>query len=131
MGENKAKDLLRKQEEFGDTFEWHFIGHLQRRKVKEIVTRVALIHSVDSVRLVEELPSERRKRGWTYSYRSTLAGKSRSTGSRRVRSSRCWRRRRGVRGGYTFVGSRRSRPWLNGPKMCVMFSQSCERSVIG
>jgi PLP dependent protein len=55
LGENKAEDLLRKQEEFEDTFEWHFIGHLQRRKVKEVVTRVALIHSVDSVRLVEEL----------------------------------------------------------------------------
>jgi PLP dependent protein len=55
LGENKAEDLLRKQEAFGDAFEWHFIGHLQRRKVKDVVSRVALIHSVDSVRLVEEL----------------------------------------------------------------------------
>ena len=55
LGENKAEDLLRKQEEFGDAFEWHFIGHLQRRKAKDVVTRVALIHSVDSVRLVNEL----------------------------------------------------------------------------
>ena len=55
LGENKAEDLLRKQEEFGDAFEWHFIGHLQRRKAKDVVTRVALIHSVDSVRLVDEL----------------------------------------------------------------------------
>lgn len=55
VGENKAEDLLRKQEAFGDTFEWHFIGHLQRRKARDVVSRVALIHSVDSVRLVEEL----------------------------------------------------------------------------
>ena len=55
LGENKAEDLVRKQEEFGDAFEWHFIGHLQRRKARDVVSRVALIHSVDSVRLVEEL----------------------------------------------------------------------------
>ncbi len=55
LGENKAEDLLRKQEAFGDTFEWHFIGHLQRRKVRDVISRVTLIHSVDSVRLVEEL----------------------------------------------------------------------------
>jgi PLP dependent protein len=55
LGENRAEDLLEKQALFGDAFEWHFIGHLQRRKVKEVVGRVALVHSVDSVRLVEEL----------------------------------------------------------------------------
>ncbi len=55
LGENKAEDLVSKQEKFGDAFEWHFIGHVQRRKVRDIVSRVALIHSVDSVRLIEEL----------------------------------------------------------------------------
>ena len=55
LGENKAEDLISKQEKFGDAFEWHFIGHVQRRKARDIVPRVALIHSVDSVRLVEEL----------------------------------------------------------------------------
>ncbi len=55
LGENKAEDLLKKQASFGDAFEWHFIGHLQRRKVKQVVGRVALVHSVDSTRLVEEL----------------------------------------------------------------------------
>ena len=55
LGENKTEDLLRKQEVFPEGFEWHFIGHLQRRKAKGIVGRVALVHSVDSVRLVEEL----------------------------------------------------------------------------
>jgi pyridoxal phosphate enzyme (YggS family) len=55
LGENKSADLVAKQERFGDAFEWHFIGHLQRRKVREVVGRVSLIHSVDSVRLVEEI----------------------------------------------------------------------------
>jgi pyridoxal phosphate enzyme (YggS family) len=55
VGENRVEDLLEKQAIFGDTFEWHFIGHLQRRKVKQVAGRVALVHSVDSARLVEEL----------------------------------------------------------------------------
>ena len=55
VGENRAEDLLDKQELFGDSFEWHFIGHLQRRKAKIVVPRVTLVHSVDSVRLIEEL----------------------------------------------------------------------------
>ncbi len=55
LGENRAEDLVEKQELFGDAFEWHFIGHVQRRKAKIVAPRVSLIHSVDSVRLVEEL----------------------------------------------------------------------------
>jgi pyridoxal phosphate enzyme (YggS family) len=55
LGENRAEDLLEKQERFGDAFEWHFIGHLQRRKAKDVVPRVTLIHSIDSVKLIGEL----------------------------------------------------------------------------
>jgi PLP dependent protein len=55
VGENRAEDLVGKQDLFGDRFEWHFIGHVQRRKAKVVVPRVTLIHSVDSVKLVEEL----------------------------------------------------------------------------
>ena len=55
IGENRAEDLLEKQELYGDRFEWHFIGHLQRRKAKVVIPRVSLVHSVDSVRLIEEL----------------------------------------------------------------------------
>jgi PLP dependent protein len=55
LGENRAEDLVRKQEIFGDRFEWHFIGHLQSRKAKVVVPRVSLIHSVDSAKLVGEL----------------------------------------------------------------------------
>ena len=63
LGENRAEDLLKDQETFGDTFEWHFIGHLQSRKAKQVVGRVALIHSVDSARLVEELAKRAPKEG--------------------------------------------------------------------
>ncbi len=55
IGENRAEDLLDKQQLFGDRFEWHFIGHLQRRKAKTVAPRVSLIHSVDSTRLIQEL----------------------------------------------------------------------------
>ena len=55
VGENRAEDLVSKQELFGDRFEWHFIGHLQRRKARVVVPRVTLIHSVDSARLVNEI----------------------------------------------------------------------------
>ena len=55
IGENRAEDLVEKQERFGDAFEWHFIGHVQRRKARVVAPRVGLIHSVDSAKLVEEL----------------------------------------------------------------------------
>jgi pyridoxal phosphate enzyme (YggS family) len=48
VGENTLQDLERKQAVAGDRFEWHFIGALQSRKVRDIVPRVALIHSVAS-----------------------------------------------------------------------------------
>jgi PLP dependent protein len=55
VGENRAEDLVEKQEMLGDRFEWHFIGHVQRRKAKVVVPRVTLVHSADSVRLIEEI----------------------------------------------------------------------------
>src|SRR5213080_2642647 len=48
VGENRAQELERKHAEYGDTFRWHFIGHLQSNKVK-VVNRVCeLVHSLDS-----------------------------------------------------------------------------------
>jgi PLP dependent protein len=46
VGENRAQDLLAKQADHRDLFEWHFIGALQSRKVKDIAPNVALIHSL-------------------------------------------------------------------------------------
>jgi pyridoxal phosphate enzyme (YggS family) len=48
VGENRAQDLVAKQERFGDAFEWDFIGALQSRKVKDVAPRVRLIHSLAS-----------------------------------------------------------------------------------
>jgi uncharacterized pyridoxal phosphate-containing UPF0001 family protein len=48
VGENRAQDLLAKQEAHGDLFTWDFIGALQSRKVKDVAPRVRLIHSVAS-----------------------------------------------------------------------------------
>lgn len=63
MGENRAEELLEKQWIFGDAFEWHFIGHLQRRKAKQVVGRITLVHSVDSERLVKELAERAPEEG--------------------------------------------------------------------
>jgi PLP dependent protein len=55
VGENRAQDLLAKQEDHRDAFEWHFIGGLQSRKVKDIAPNVALIHSVSSESVLAQL----------------------------------------------------------------------------
>jgi uncharacterized pyridoxal phosphate-containing UPF0001 family protein len=48
VGENKAQDLEAKHAEYGDTFRWHFIGHLQSRKAKVVNRLCELVHSLDS-----------------------------------------------------------------------------------
>jgi pyridoxal phosphate enzyme (YggS family) len=63
VGENRAEDLVEKQEMLGDRFEWHFIGHVQRRKAKVVVPRVTLVHSADSVRLIEEISKRAHEGG--------------------------------------------------------------------
>lgn len=61
FGENKVQELLDKMQELPSDIRWHMIGHLQRNKVKYIVGKVALIHSVDSLRLAEEISREAMK----------------------------------------------------------------------
>ena len=48
VGENRAQDLERKHAEYGDTFRWHFIGHLQSNKVKIVNRSCELVHSLAS-----------------------------------------------------------------------------------
>lgn len=55
VGENKVQELTRKYEAIGPVVKWHLIGHLQRNKVKYIIDKVDLIHSLDSYRLAEEI----------------------------------------------------------------------------
>ena len=63
FGENKPQELRDKYEEMEKDIKWHMIGHLQRNKVKYVVGRAALIHSVDSVRLAEAIDQEAEKKG--------------------------------------------------------------------
>ena len=61
FGENKVQELMEKIPEMPEDVRWHMIGHLQRNKVKYIVGKVFLIHSVDSLRLAEEISREALK----------------------------------------------------------------------
>lgn len=65
FGENKVQELCSKYEEINKPLNWHLIGHLQRNKVKYIVDKVKLIHSVDSYRLAEQIDKEAAKLGVT------------------------------------------------------------------
>ena len=55
FGENKVQELSEKQQILPNDINWHFIGHLQRNKVKFIAPFVHLIHSIDSIRLLNEV----------------------------------------------------------------------------
>ncbi|MEH7222481.1 YggS family pyridoxal phosphate-dependent enzyme [Bacillus sp. JJ1566] len=55
IGENRDDGLLKKREEIGDGPNWHFIGSLQTRKVKNIIDKVDYIHSLDRISLAEEI----------------------------------------------------------------------------
>ena len=61
FGENKAQEMTAKHEVLPTDIEWHMIGHLQRNKVKYIAPYVGLIHSVDSLRLLEEINHQGEK----------------------------------------------------------------------
>ena len=61
FGENKVQELCSKMEQLPSDIRWHMIGHLQRNKVKYIVGKVELIHSVDTYRLAEEINIQAKK----------------------------------------------------------------------
>lgn len=63
FGENKVKEILRKYDRYIGKVNWHMIGHLQRNKVKQIIDKVVLIHSVDSIALIEEIDKQAGKLG--------------------------------------------------------------------
>ena len=67
FGENKVQELIDKYDKMPADVRWHMIGHLQRNKVKYIVDKVYMIHSVDSLRLAEEISKEAVKRNVTVS----------------------------------------------------------------
>lgn len=63
LGENRVQSLLEKYEVLKDRPDWHLIGHLQTNKVKYIIDKVSLIHSVESVHLAEEIDRKAKARG--------------------------------------------------------------------
>jgi PLP dependent protein len=62
VGENRTDALIPKQERYGDLFTWDFIGHVQSRKVRDLVGRVRLIHALDSQSACEQLDRRRQPR---------------------------------------------------------------------
>ena len=73
FGENKVQELTQKAETLVQKevvkpqVRWHMIGHLQRNKVKYLVDKACMIHSVDSLRLAEEINKEAGRKGHPHS----------------------------------------------------------------
>lgn len=65
FGENKVQEIMDKYPQMPADVKWHMIGHLQRNKVKYIIDKVDLIHSVDSIRLAETIEKEAAKHNIT------------------------------------------------------------------
>ena len=63
FGENKVQEILEKYPQLPEDIRWHMIGHLQTNKVKQVVGRTCLIHSVDSIKLALEISKESVKQG--------------------------------------------------------------------
>lgn len=61
FGENRCEEMARKHNKLPIDIEWHMIGHLQSRKVKNIASFVSLIHSVDSLKLLKTINKEAKK----------------------------------------------------------------------
>lgn len=62
FGENKVQEIQEKYDQLPNDIRWHMIGHLQRNKVKYVIDKVCLIHSVDSYRLAEEINIQAKKK---------------------------------------------------------------------
>lgn len=65
FGENKVQEILEKSVQFPEDFRWHMIGHLQRNKVKQVIDKACLIHSVDSLKLAYQIEEEACKKNRT------------------------------------------------------------------
>ena len=63
FGENKVQEITAKFPQLPEDARWHMIGHLQRNKVSQVLGKAVLIHSVDSIRLAEQIEAESAKKG--------------------------------------------------------------------
>lgn len=61
FGENNVQEMVEKQQQLPNDIEWHLIGHLQSNKVKYIAPFISLIHSVDSMKLLQEIDKQAAK----------------------------------------------------------------------
>ena len=61
LGENRVQEIMEKYEPMGPDVKWHLIGHLQTNKVKYIIDKVKLIHSLESLKLAEEIDKQAKK----------------------------------------------------------------------
>lgn len=95
FGENYVQEALAKQDEFKDQTDlrWHLIGHLQKNKVKQVVGRFALIHSVDSLALAELISkkSSEQKLIQKILIEVNLAGENTKTGFQLTDLQRDWK----------------------------------------
>lgn len=62
FGENKVQEIVTKSQVLPDDIHWHMIGHLQRNKVKQVIDKACLIHSVDSIRLANQISEDAIKK---------------------------------------------------------------------
>ena len=68
FGENYVQEMVEKAPQLPNDIRWHFIGHLQRNKVKQIASFVHLVHGVDSLRLLEEINNQANKTSRTINF---------------------------------------------------------------
>ena len=68
LGENHVQEIMEKYEPMGPDVKWHMIGHLQTNKVKYIIDKVKLIHSVESLKLAEEINKQAKKARTCYGH---------------------------------------------------------------
>lgn len=92
FGESKVQEMTAKYESLPKDIEWHFIGHLQTNKIKYIVPYVALIHGIDSYKLLAEVNKQAAKaeKLSTACCSCTLPGKRPSLDSALTNAGKCW-----------------------------------------
>ncbi|MBS6516777.1 MAG: YggS family pyridoxal phosphate-dependent enzyme [Clostridium sp.] len=65
FGENRVQEIMEKYEQMPEDVRWHMIGHLQKNKVRQVIDKAVLIHSVDTVELAEQIEKDAAKRDLT------------------------------------------------------------------
>ena len=93
FGESKVQEMTAKYESLPKDIEWHFIGHLQTNKIKYIVPYVALIHGIDSYKLLAEVNKQAAKAGKTVQLPAAAAhcpGRDQVWYSALTNAGKCW-----------------------------------------